>query len=164
MSKTFLGGSERKWTKPEFVEEHGHFVCLQTVPVYLVWFQWYLKCGLIKTLDKHWTRPVSICSALHFRGLCIVAAATLQIFVGTVRGQARVWDQVLKLTKAPLQHSVLFPSPIWDCFIELFLRPPSPPSSSTLLPAPFKASKESRIFITAFTLLLHSRKNCRPLV
>lgn len=77
-----------------------------------VWFQWYLECGFIKTLDKHWTHPVSVCSALHFRGLCIVAATTLQIFVGIVKGQARVWDQVLKLTEAPLQHSVWSPSPM----------------------------------------------------
>lgn len=82
------------------------------IPVCLVWFQWCLKCGFIKTLDKHWTHPVSVCSALHFGGLGIVAATTLQIFVGTVRGQARVWDQVLKLTKAPLQHSVWGPSPL----------------------------------------------------
>lgn len=78
-----------------------------------VWFgfEWYLECGFIKTLDKHWTHTVSVCSALHFRGHSIVAATTLQIFVGTVRGQARVWDQVLKLTEAPLQHSVWGPSP-----------------------------------------------------
>lgn len=163
ISKTFSCSSERKLTRPYFVEAHGHFVCPQTAPVYLVCFQWYLKCSLIKTLDKHWIHPVSICSALYFRGLFIVATATLQIFVGTVRGQARVCDQVLKLTEAPLQLSVLFPSPIWHCFIELFLRPPSPPSSSILLPTPFEASKETPIFITAFTLLLHSRNNCQLL-
>lgn len=111
-------------------------MCLKPAPVCLVWFQWYLECGFIKTLDKHWTHPVSVCSALHFRGLCIVAATTLQIFVGTVKGQARVWDQVLKLTEAPLQHSVWGPSPIRDCFIELFLRhpPPFPPPLFCLPP------------------------------
>lgn len=67
-----------------------------------VWFQWCLECGFIKTLDKHWTHPASVCSALRFRGLNIVAATTLQIFVGTIRGQARVWNKVLKLTEVPL--------------------------------------------------------------
>lgn len=81
--------------------------------VCLVWFQWYLECGFIKTLDKHWTHPVCVCSALHFRGLRIVAVTTLQIFVGTVKGQARVWDQVLKLTEAPPQLCPLpLPSPL----------------------------------------------------
>lgn len=32
------------------------------------------ECGFIKTLDKHWTHPVSVCSALYFRGLRIVVA------------------------------------------------------------------------------------------
>lgn len=99
--ETLRGGHERKWTKQDY------FVILCAFNSLLfVWFQWYVECGLIKTLDKHWTHPASICSALHFRGLSIVTATTLQIFVGTVKGQARVWDQVLKLTEAPLQLSL----------------------------------------------------------
>lgn len=132
-----------------------HFLCLK--PFAFVWFAfsgvWCLKCNFIKTLDKHWTRPGSVCSALHFVGLGIVAATTLQIFVGTVKGQARVWDQVLKLTKAPLQQSVWGPSPLRDCFIEVFLRARTPRSSVPPAPCAFK---------TPLFLLLLSRRSNRP--
>lgn len=33
-----------------------------------VWFQWYLECGLIKTLDKHWTHPASCLLCSPFQG------------------------------------------------------------------------------------------------
>lgn len=125
-----------------------------------VWFQWYLECGFIKTLDKHWTHPVSVCSALHFRGLCIVAATTLQIFVGIVKGQARVWDQVLKLTEAPLQHSVWSPSPMWDCFIELFLRHPLPPLPPLYCLPPFTPLKDPCLYYCFHTVATSQERLC----
>lgn len=98
---------------------------------------WCLKFDLLRPLTNT-ERVHAVCFALHSVGLGIVAPTTLQIFVGTVKGQARVWDQVLKLTKASPEHSVWGPSPLQDCFIEVFLDPGSPPSCVPLAPVPLK--------------------------
>lgn len=81
------------------------------------------ECGFIKTLDKHWTHPVSVCSALYFRGLRIVALLQPHFkYLWEHSLRPRRECQVLETSGAPLQHTVQGPSSVRECFIELFLR------------------------------------------